>query len=115
MAGGSSLRISSLLLLALGASQGQVIEFESNGLRYHALTRNGLTIMLAHLPRQIRDYSVLQVAVSNGSDSPQTIRPEDFLFIREDGAEIPASSARNVVHDLVDRAGRGDVAKLVTA
>src|SRR4051812_22291919 len=105
MAGGSSLPISSLLLLSLGAAQGQVIEFESNGLRYHALTRNGLTIMLASLPRHIREYSVVQVAVSNGGTQAQTLRPEDFLFIRDDGAEVNPAAARAVVHDLVDRAG----------
>ena len=93
----------------------QVIEFESNGLRYQTLTRNGLTIMVAWLPAQVRDFSVIQVAVSNGGTTPQTIRPEDFLFLREDGLEIPASPARKVVDHLMDRGSRGDVVKLITS
>jgi hypothetical protein len=93
----------------------QVIEFESNGLTYQTLTRNSLTIMVAWLPAQVRDFSVIQVAVSNGGTAPQTIRPEDFLFIRDDGGEIPASPARTVVDQLMDRASRGDVVKLITS
>lgn len=98
--------------LPLGA---QVIEFESNGLRYQALTRNGLTIMLAPLPSHVREFTVLQVAASNGSKTAQAIKPEDFLFVREDGSEIPAASARNVVNSLIERASRSDVVKLITA
>jgi hypothetical protein len=92
----------------------QVIEFESNGLKYHALTRNELTLMVAWLPSSVRDYFVLQVAVSNGSSIPQTLKPEDFLLIREDGAEVPALPARTVVNSLMDRASRGDVVRLIT-
>jgi hypothetical protein len=93
----------------------QVIEFESNGLTYQTLTRNGLTIMVAWLPAQVRDFSVIQVAVSNGGTTPQTIRPEDFMFRREDGGELSASPARAVVHTLMERASRGDVVKLITS
>jgi hypothetical protein len=93
----------------------QVIEFESSGLRYQTLTRNSLTIMVAWLPAQVRDYSVIQVAVSNGGTTPQTVRPEDFLFLRDDGGEIAASPARTVVDHLMDRASRGDVVKLITS
>lgn len=103
-----------LVLMAIPAAS-QVLEFESNGLKYQALTRNGLTIMLAPIPSVVRDYSVLQVAVSNGGSSPQTIKPEDFLFLKEDGSELPAVPARTVVNSLIDRASRGDVARLVTA
>jgi hypothetical protein len=102
------------LLTALGSSA-QVIEFESNGLRYQALTRNGLTIMLAQLSAPVREYSVLQVAVSNGGGSPQVVKPEDFLFIRENGEQLPAAPARTVVNSLIDRASGGDVVKLITA
>jgi hypothetical protein len=103
------------LFTLVAALHGQVIDFESNGLKYQALTRNGLTIMLALLPAQVRDFTVVQVAVSNGGAAPQTIRPEDFLFIRTDGMETPASPARTVVYQLMDRASRGDVIKLITA
>lgn len=104
-----------LLLAAGAATRAQVIDFESNGLRYQALTRNGLTIMLAPMTQAVREYGVLQIAVSNGSDKPQALKPEDFLFLREDGGEVVASSAKSVVNSLIDHASRGDVVKLVTA
>lgn len=92
----------------------QVIEFESNGLKYHALTRNELTLMVAWLPATVRDFFVLQVAVSNGGSTPQVLKPEDFLLVREDGVEITALPARTVVNALMDRASRGDVVRLIT-
>lgn len=105
-----------LAILAAGAVcplKGQAIEFESNGLRYQTLTREGLTIMFAYLPTQVRDYAVLQVAVSNGSPSARTVKPEDFRFIRKDGAVLPATPARIVVQQFLDKAGRNDVIRLV--
>jgi hypothetical protein len=93
---------------------GQVIEFESNGLKYQTLTRNGLTVMLAALPAQVRDFSVLQVAVANGSQQTWSVRPEDFLFLRGDGTQVVASTARAVVDTLLERASRSDVIKLIT-
>src|SRR4051812_28626727 len=95
-----------LLLLSAVVAAGQAIEFESGGLRYYALTRNGLTVMVAQLPAHIRDYAVLQVAVSNGGTTTQVIRPEDFLFIRDDGSEVPAVTPRIVVNSMVERASR---------
>lgn len=92
----------------------QVIEFESNGLKYQALSRDGLTIMLAHLPVNVRDYAVVQVAVANGGSVPVTIRPEDFLFLSDNGAELPALPPRTVVNSLVQRGNRGDVIRLIT-
>src|SRR5688500_1593517 len=92
------------LFILLAAGHAQVIEFESNGLKYQALTRNGLTIMVALLPAQVKDFTVVQAAVSNGGTVPRVIRPEDFLFVREDGVENPASGARAVVNQLMDRA-----------
>ena len=103
-----------LLACALPALS-QVIEFESNGLKYQALTRNGLTIMFAQLPTHVRDYSILQVAVSNGSRQPQTVRPEDFTIVRTDGEQLAAVPARTVVNELVEKAGRNDVIRLVTS
>ncbi|MBC7928379.1 MAG: hypothetical protein H7039_22280 [Bryobacteraceae bacterium] len=93
----------------------QIIEFESNGLKYQALTRDGLTIMVAGLPAHVRDYAVIQVAVSNGAKKIYTVRPEDFLFLREDGAEIIPVPPREVVNSLSERASRSDVVKLVTS
>jgi hypothetical protein len=70
--------------------------------------------MVAHLPSHVRDYSVIQVAVSNGGSLPQVVRPEDFQFIREDGSALAATPARIVVDSLIDRASRGDVIRLIT-
>jgi hypothetical protein len=71
--------------------------------------------MLALLPAQVKDFTVVQVAVSNGGSTAQTIRPEDFLFVRDDGMQTPASPARTVVNQLMDKASRSDVIKLITA
>src|SRR5690242_985055 len=76
----------------------QVIEFESNGLKYQTLTRSGVTVMWAHLPMQLREYNVIQVAVSNGSGGPYVIRPEDFSFVLADGRTVRASAAARVVN-----------------
>jgi hypothetical protein len=92
----------------------QVIEFESGGLRYQTLTRNGVTLMFAHLPTHVREYAILQVAVSNGAQAPYTIRPEDFTFERADGAFIRAVPARQVVGALIEKGNRSDVVKLVS-
>ena len=103
------------VLAASLSTTAQVIEFESGGLKYQALTKNGLTIMVAPLPTQVREYTVVQVAISNGSNVPYVIRPEDFLFQAHTGTEVPAVPARTVVNSLIDRASKGDVIKLVTA
>ncbi len=105
-----------IIFLGLGPSiDGQVIEFESNGLRYQTLTKRGVTVMFAHLPAHMREFSILQVAVSNGSVGPYTIRPEDFSFKRDDGLELHAWPAKAVVGLLIEKGGRGDVIKLVSA
>src|SRR3712207_4603572 len=98
-----------LLVPAFAASQ--VIEFESGGLKYQALTKNGLTIMVAPLPSNVRSYTVVQVAISNGGTSPRIIRPEDFIFHPDAGVEVAALPARTVVNSLIDRASKGDVIK----
>ncbi|MCS7042203.1 MAG: hypothetical protein N2036_04835 [Bryobacteraceae bacterium] len=94
--------------------QGQVIEFESGGLRYQTLTREGLTVMFAPLPAQIRNYVILQVAIANGSDGVRLVRPEDFRFIREDGRVLQAVPPRRVVQTFLERSGRNDVIRMVT-
>jgi hypothetical protein len=93
----------------------QVIEFESNGLKYQTLTRSGVTVMWAHLPMQLREYNVIQVAVSNGSGGPYSIRPEDFSFVLADGRTIRASAAGRVVNLFYRKGSSNDVVKLVTA
>jgi hypothetical protein len=107
-------------LAALGAifcllAFGQVIEFDNRGLHYQTLTRRGVTVMFAHMPTHVREFSVLQVAVSNGSPGPYTIRPEDFRFVRTDGTTVQAASADQVVNMLLEKGSRNDVIRLVTA
>ncbi|MCX6620146.1 MAG: hypothetical protein NTY38_03525 [Acidobacteria bacterium] len=104
------------LLAVCGASlsYAQAIEFESGGMKYQSLSRNGITVMFSHLPTHVREYSVIQVAISNGSPIPQAVKPEDFIYEREAGERIAATPARAVVLELIEKARRGDVIKLVT-
>lgn len=109
----ASLRIVLLLAFASIVAQSQVIEFESGGLKYKTLTRNGLTIMFAHLPNTVRDYSIIQVAVSNGSRIPWTVKVNDFVFEKPEGTPIAPTDPRTVVGELIQKASRSDVIKLV--
>jgi hypothetical protein len=99
-------------LLNVGA---QVLEFESGGLKYKALTRGGVTIMFAPLPTKVLGYTILQVAISNGSPVSWGVKPEDFRFEQDGGRTIQAVSAGTVVKQLLERASRGDVGRLITA
>src|SRR5690349_13846708 len=107
--------VCAMALLLSAAARPQIIEFESGGLRYKALTHSGVTIMVAQLPTHVREYAILQVAVSNGSPTSWTIKPEDFRFESETGSVIQAPPAKNVVGNFLEKAGRGDVMKLVGA
>lgn len=93
----------------------QIIDFESGGLKYKAMTRGGVTVMFSMLPLQIRDYAVLQIAISNGAPVSWTVKPQDCSFETADGRTIQAESARAVVGKLIQKASRGDVIKLVAA
>ncbi len=106
-------RRSVVLGLACLKLSAQVIEFESNGLHYKTLTKSGVTVMVATLPLHIRDYAVIQVAISNGAPISWTVKPQDFSFQRADGAALQASSAVDVVNSFIAKAGRHDVIKLV--
>ena len=88
-------RAAALLLGVCLSIPGQVIEFESNGLKYQTITKGGVTLMVAHLPGHVREFTILQVAVSNGSPGPYTIRPEDFSYRKDDGTELHAWAARD--------------------
>ena len=101
-----------LLSAAVGLSA-QVIEFESNGLKYQTLTRSGVTLMFAVMPQHLHEYAIIQVAVSNGSSAPYVIRPEDFTYVRIDGAVLRGASARNVISMLEQKGSANDVIKLV--
>lgn len=93
----------------------QVLEFESGGLKYKALTRGGVTIMFAPLPTKVLGYTILQVAISNGSPVSWSFKPEDFRFEQEGGQRIQAVSAGTVVKQLLNHASRGDVGRLISA
>lgn len=102
------------LPLLYHCAHAQVISFESNGLKYQALTKSGVTIMYAHLPPHIHQYTILQVAISNGSEGPYVVRPEDFAYVR-DTAEVRAVAAKTVIQMLIEKGSGSDVIKLVTA
>jgi len=97
-----------------GVAPAQVIEFESGGLKYQTLTKEGLTIMFAHMPSRIREYSILQVAVSNGGSEPAEIQPEDFRIETASGTVIQAVPAVHVINQLIRNASSNDVIRLVT-
>jgi hypothetical protein len=71
--------------------------------------------MWATLPTQLREFTIIQVAISNGSGGPYVIRPEDFSFVRNDGTELRATPANRVVQMFYRRGTSNDVIKLVTA
>ncbi len=102
------------LTVSLGA-RAQVIEFESNGLKYQTLTRSGVTIMFAVMPNRLHEFATLQVAVSNGAQGSYVIKPEDFTWMRSDGLAMRASSARDVVVMLSEKGSGADVVHLITA
>jgi hypothetical protein len=111
-----SLRASFFLCAAAALAAGaraQVIQFESGGLKYQTLSKNGVTVMFAYLPAHLHEYQILQVGVSNGSQGTCLIRPEDFVFERMDGTRLYATPARTVVYQMLERATRGDVIKLI--
>jgi hypothetical protein len=100
-------------LFLLPDAGGQTLEFESGGLKYQALTKGGLTVMIAPLNTRILGYSIIHVALSNGSVEPLVVLPEKFRFQGTTGKPIQALSARAVVSDVLNRAGRNDVGRLV--
>ncbi len=71
--------------------------------------------MYAHLPAQVRQWVILQMAVSNGSSAEWTIKPESIEFRRKDGAVLRADTANFVIRSLMEHAGRNDVIRMVSA
>jgi hypothetical protein len=92
----------------------QVIEVQNNGATYQTLTKSGITVMFTHLPGNLHQYAIVQVAISNGSQGPYFIRPEDFSFERTSGEKIRAVPARAVIDMLRQKANGNDAIKLVT-
>ncbi len=108
------MRLRSILCLAVSTLlQAQVIDFESNGLHYKTLTKGAITVMFAYLPPHVKEYSIVQVSISNGSPVSWNVKPEDFTYRRPDGSEMQASPALSVVNSLIAKASRHDVIKLV--
>jgi hypothetical protein len=70
--------------------------------------------MFTHLPGNLHQYAIVQMAISNGSQGPYIIRPEDFTFERTDGQKIRAVPARTVIDMLRQRGNGNDAIKLVT-
>src|SRR5215510_8257071 len=105
--------VASIVAACMSTVRGQVIEFESNGLKYQTLTRSGVTVIFAHLAAQVNEYSIIQVSVANGSNAPYTIRPEDFSFVHTDGSVVRAVPSKEVVAVLYRKGRGGDVVKLV--
>jgi hypothetical protein len=82
-------------------------------LTYQTLTKGGVTIMYAPLPARVKDYTIVQVAISNGSAITWTLKPEDFSFERADGVIVGASPVQDVVLRLMRSGSRNDTIKLV--
>jgi len=102
------------LVLASAAAPAQVIEYESNGMKYQTATRKGLTVIVTHLPNHVAGFGLIQVSISNGSQVYWTVKPEDFSYVRLD-VPMNALPADQVVDLLLDKGSHGDVVKLVTS
>ena len=61
------------------------------------------------------EYATIQVAVSNGSKGPYTIKPEDFTYELAGGLSIRAVPAKTVILMLEQKGSGSDVVKLITA
>ena len=97
----------------LNTGAAQVIEFENHGQKYQTLTKSGVTVSYTHLPMRLHEYAVVQVTVSNGSDAPYIIRPEDFNYVHE-AASVRATNATDVIEMLMQKGSGADVVKLIT-
>ena len=80
------------VLAACATLSAQIIPFESNGLLYKTLTKGGVTVMFAYLPAHLREYSIMQISMSNGSPISWTVKPEDFGCINK-GTHITLDKA----------------------
>ncbi|MGH9583592.1 MAG: hypothetical protein ACRD4O_11710 [Bryobacteraceae bacterium] len=88
------------------------LEFESHGMDYESLTKDGVTVMFAPLPVHVSKYNIVQATVTNGSPVSWTVRAANFTFVRQDGTVLRSVSADEVVAGFLRKAGRTDVIKL---
>jgi hypothetical protein len=105
----------SLFMFASFTAPAQVIEYEKDGVKHQTLTRGGVTVMFAVGKVHVKEYAMVQVAISNGSDMYSNIRPEDFNYERADGQVVRAANADDVVKQLLEQSSLADVQKLVLA
>ena len=101
-------------MLAAGALGAQVLEYESGGQKYQAMTRQGLTVILTQLPNHVAGFGLLQVSISNGSLVNWNVMPEQLKYVRPEGSQH-ALSANQVVDLLLSKASGADVIKLVSS
>ncbi len=113
MACGARVAMKAAVFLPL-VLQAQVIHFESGGLKYQTLSRKGVTVMFAQIPGHLRDYQIIQTGVANGSEASCMVKLEDFIWERTDGARVYATPAKAVVDEVLQRATRNDVIKLIS-
>ena len=105
-------------VLALAASavaaRAQVIEYETNGIKYQTTTRAGLTVIVTQVAAPVAGFGMIQVSISNGGQTQQYIRPRDFSYVRSD-TTASALDAGQVVDMLLGKASTADVIKLVSS
>lgn len=92
----------------------QVIEYEANGLKFQTTTRRGLTVIVTHLPNHVAGFGLIQVSVSNGSQTYWNVKPEAFIYVRPEG-NMQGLQAGQMVDVMLDRASHADVVKLVSS
>jgi hypothetical protein len=104
-----------LVLIVSCVAPAQVIEYEKDGIKHQTLTRNGVTVMFAVGKAHVKEYAMIQVSISNGSDIYSNVNPEDFSYERADGHVVRAANADIVVRQLLEHGNVADVQKLVLA
>jgi hypothetical protein len=106
-----------LLIAGLAGWPGraQVIEYESNGMKYQTTTHKGLTVIITHLPNHVAGFGLIQVSIANGSQIYWTVKPESFQYVRGEGLTNNGLPADQVVDLLLDKASHSDVVKLVSS
>ncbi len=111
-------RLACLLFAFLAAAPpavSQIIRFESNGMKYQVLTRQGLTLMCAAMPFRTSRFAVMHVAASNGSSETWRIDTANFAFEYQGGPLVAAIPEQRVVEEFFRKAGRSELLKLQTA
>ena len=104
-----------LLAAAVAPLRAQIIQFESNGMDYQVLTRNGLTLMCAPMPLKTSRYALMHVAISNGTGQTRQINAKDFTFEYTDGTVVRAATEQQVIGDFFRKASRSELVKLQSA